>query len=65
MAVGVIIIMGLFIKFCAVHTSSSNPDAKPAKKQTDTLQRRESSQGSLNRFSKSDIDRLVYKRHYC
>ena len=40
MAVGLVIAMGLFIKFCAVHTPSSNPKAKPARKLTDTLRRR-------------------------
>lgn len=40
MAIGLILFMGLFIKFCAVHTPSSNPNAKPALKLTDTLRRR-------------------------
>ncbi|XP_061191107.1 disintegrin and metalloproteinase domain-containing protein 10-like [Saccostrea echinata] len=40
MAIGLILFMGLFIKFCAIHTPSSNPNAKPAVKLTDTLRRR-------------------------
>lgn len=40
MAIGLVLAMGLFIKFCAVHTPSSNPKAKPAKRLTDTLRRR-------------------------
>ncbi|XP_052814652.1 disintegrin and metalloproteinase domain-containing protein 10-like isoform X3 [Mya arenaria] len=36
-SVGVIITMGLFIKFCAVHTPSSNPKAKPARKLSETM----------------------------
>ncbi|XP_065932542.1 disintegrin and metalloproteinase domain-containing protein 10-like isoform X2 [Magallana gigas] len=40
MAIGLILFMGFFIKFCAVHTPSSNPNAKPALKLTDTLRRR-------------------------
>ena len=40
MAIGLVVAMGLFIKFCAVHTPSSNPKAKPARKLTDTLRRR-------------------------
>ncbi|XP_022312619.1 disintegrin and metalloproteinase domain-containing protein 10-like isoform X3 [Crassostrea virginica] len=40
MSIGLILFMGLFIKFCAVHTPSSNPNAKPALKLTDTLRRR-------------------------
>ncbi|KAK3094401.1 hypothetical protein FSP39_001269 [Pinctada imbricata] len=40
MAIGLILAMGLFIKFCAVHTPSSNPNAKPALRLTDTLRRR-------------------------
>ncbi|XP_052693188.1 disintegrin and metalloproteinase domain-containing protein 10-like [Crassostrea angulata] len=40
MGIGLILFMGLFIKFCAVHTPSSNPNAKPALKLTDTLRRR-------------------------
>jgi len=37
MAIGLVLAMGLFIKFCAVHTPSSNPKAKPARKLSETM----------------------------
>ncbi|XP_052265783.1 disintegrin and metalloproteinase domain-containing protein 10-like isoform X5 [Dreissena polymorpha] len=37
MAIGLVLLMGLFIKFCAVHTPSSNPKAKPARKLSETM----------------------------
>ena len=37
MGVGLVLAMGLFIKFCAVHTPSSNPKAKPARKLSETM----------------------------
>lgn len=40
MALCLVVLMGLFIKICAVHTPSSNPKAKPALRITDTLRRR-------------------------
>ena len=39
MAVGFIIVMGMFIKCCAVHTPSSNPKKAPARRIGDTLRR--------------------------
>lgn len=39
MGVGFIILMGLFIKCCAVHTPSSNPKKTPARRIGDTLRR--------------------------
>ncbi|CAL8109487.1 unnamed protein product [Orchesella dallaii] len=39
MGVGFIILMGLFIKCCAVHTPSSNPKKAPARRIGDTLRR--------------------------
>ena len=40
MAVGLIILMILFVKCCAVHTPSSNPKKPEAKRFSDTLRRR-------------------------
>jgi len=40
MGVGLIIIMGLFIKVCSVHTPSSNPKLPPARNISRTLSRR-------------------------
>ena len=37
MAVGFVLLMAAFIQVCAVHTPSSNPNRKPARKITDTL----------------------------
>ncbi|XP_064595727.1 LOW QUALITY PROTEIN: disintegrin and metalloproteinase domain-containing protein 10-like [Liolophura sinensis] len=37
MCIGLVIFMALFIKFCAVHTPSSNPNKPPARKLTQTL----------------------------
>ncbi|XP_053387850.1 disintegrin and metalloproteinase domain-containing protein 10-like isoform X3 [Mercenaria mercenaria] len=37
MGIGLVLAMGLFIKFCAVHTPSSNPKAKPARKLSETM----------------------------
>lgn len=34
MALGVVVLMGVFIKLCAVHTPSSNPKQPPARKLT-------------------------------
>jgi disintegrin and metalloproteinase domain-containing protein 10 len=39
MGIGFIIFMGLFIKCCAVHTPSSNPKKRPARRISDTLRR--------------------------
>lgn len=36
-AIGLVLAMGVFIKFCAVHTPSSNPKAKPARKLSETM----------------------------
>lgn len=38
MLVGVAIFMAAFVKCCAVHTPSSNPNKKPALRISDTLQ---------------------------
>ena len=38
MLVGVAIFMAAFVKCCAVHTPSSNPNKKPALRLSDTLQ---------------------------
>ncbi|XP_013415901.1 disintegrin and metalloproteinase domain-containing protein 10-like isoform X3 [Lingula anatina] len=37
MIIGLIIFMALFIKLCAVHTPSSNPNKKPARKVSETM----------------------------
>ncbi|XP_055907029.1 disintegrin and metalloproteinase domain-containing protein 10 isoform X1 [Eupeodes corollae] len=37
MAIGFIIVMGAFIKCCAVHTPSSNPKKRPARRISETL----------------------------
>lgn len=37
MAIGLVLAMALFIHFCAVHTPSSNPKAKPARKLSETM----------------------------
>lgn len=37
MAIGLVVAMALFIHFCAVHTPSSNPKAKPARKLSETM----------------------------
>ncbi|GAB6032048.1 hypothetical protein CHUAL_010417 [Chamberlinius hualienensis] len=39
MGIGVIVLMAVFIKCCAVHTPSSNPKKPPARRLTDTLRR--------------------------
>lgn len=39
MGVTFVIIMGVFIKCCAVHTPSSNPKKTPARRFSETLRR--------------------------
>lgn len=39
MGVIFVIIMGIFIKCCAVHTPSSNPKKQPARRFSETLRR--------------------------
>lgn len=52
MGVAFVVGMGLFIKFCAVHTPSSNPNRPPARKLGDlTLARQNGSKSVVSRYS--------------
>ncbi|XP_048748710.2 disintegrin and metalloproteinase domain-containing protein 10-like isoform X3 [Ostrea edulis] len=64
MGIGLILFMGLFIKICAVHTPSSNPNAKPAQKFGDTLRRRRSRPQQYRAQQKPDGHRAPRDPHH-
>lgn len=57
-AVGIVVVMALFIKVCAVHTPSSNPNKPPARNPMDTLRR----MGTLPRRGAAHIESARSRR---
>lgn len=59
MGVAFVVGMGLFIKFCAVHTPSSNPNRPPARKLGDLTLARQNGSKSVNSISGSSDTRPI------